>query len=66
MAFYTVDESGKQYSKYMTAQGYNQNAHTYTTENMWFPVTPDGVFHVRMLQILQGNVESQIQVIGYH
>ena len=65
MAFYIVEESGNQYSKYMTTQGYNQDAHTYTTENMWFLVTRDGVFYVRMLQTLQGNVESQIQVIGY-
>ena len=65
MAFYTVDESGNQYSKYMTTQGYNQDAHTYTTENMWFPITRNAVFHVGMLQILQRNIESQIQVIGY-
>ena len=49
----------------MSTQGYPQDAHTFTTENMWFPLTTERRVHVAMDTALTGNTDARIHVIGY-
>ena len=53
------------YSKYMRIQGWPQNAHTVTTDNMWFPLTPERTVHVQLSDVMPGNVDGRVYAIGY-
>ena len=49
----------------MTTTGFPQTAHTFTTENMWFPLTTERKVHVVVDTALTGNTVAKIHVIGY-
>ena len=58
-------EGEREYNKYMTTQGFGQNAHTFTTENMWFPLTSERLVHVLNSQALGGNTDARLYIVGY-
>ena len=62
--FYTQDTNG-QYSKYMRVRGYNQVAHTVTSDNMWFPLTSQKTLQLQLSHVMEGNVVGHVNVIGY-
>ena len=65
VSIFTKDSPQRQYTQYMTTHIYPQSAHTYTTENMWFPLTTDRLVYVSIQNGLIGNSVSEIYVIGY-
>ena len=62
---YTQKSEDVRFVKYLTTEGYGQNAHTFTANNMWFPLTIERLVHASVSNALSGNTASKIYVIGY-
>ena len=63
--FYTQTGARTTYDMYIRVRGYPQSAHTVTCDNMWFPLTAEKTVHVQLSQVMEGNVEGRVNVIGY-
>ena len=62
---YTAESPKRLFTQYMTTHIYPQIAHTYTSENMWFPLTKERAVHVAVETPLAGNTYSEIFVTGF-
>lgn len=61
-----TQDGTKKYSKYFYWHLYGQNAVSFNSENMWFPLTPDRKLFVRpSAKPASPNAGSRIDVIGY-
>ena len=63
---YTQKSEGRRFEKYLTNHAYPQDAHTYTADNMWFPLTTERRVHVTVTTAVEiRNTDAKIYVIGY-
>ena len=63
---YTQKSEDRRFDKYLTNHAYPQDAHTYTADNMWFPLTTERRVHVVVSKAVHTtNTDARIYVIGY-
>ena len=64
---FTEESHERRFEKYLAIEAYRQSAHTYTVDNMWFPVTQNRriYMYVKVFKALSGNVGGNLYVICY-
>ena len=62
---FTEQSHTRRFEKYLSLQTWNQNAHTMTADNMWFPLTPNRRVYLSLSTIIPGNAAGHIYIIGY-
>ena len=65
MKIFTEQSHTRRFEKYLSVQTWNQNAHTMTADNMWFPLTRNRRVYLSLSTTTVGSLWGHIYVIGY-